>query len=72
MNEDMELILKYLKIEMTLPKKHITKGGSSDQYLKIFYSELDKKTLDKLYHLYEMDFILFDYSPESFYTYVQQ
>merc|ERR1712130_359326 len=53
-----------------LPFAHKTQGKSSDLTVEKYYGELDKSTLDRLYKLYEMDFILFDYEPDSYYQYV--
>ena len=51
--------------------KPVFSGKTSDQTVEKYYGELDRKTLDRLYKMYEMDFLLFDYSPLSFYEYVQ-
>ena len=45
-------------------------GLTSDQTVEEYYSELDTKTIDRLYKMYEMDFLLFDYKPDDFYAYV--
>ena len=45
-------------------------GLTSDQTVEEYFSELDTKTLDRLYRMYEMDFLLFDYKPDDFYGYV--
>ena len=59
-------------INEELPESHITKGGkSSDQTLKKYYSELDKKMLERLYKIYELDFLLFNYTIDSYYKYVK-
>ena len=71
MDEDSEPILKHLQINKKLAVQHVTHGGSSDNYVEEFYSQITKEQLDKLYKLFEMDFVLFDYSPESFYAFVQ-
>jgi len=71
MNADSEPILKHLQIEKPLEVNHVTHGGSTDNYLQEFYSEVSKQQLDKLYKLYEMDFVLFDYNPDSFYELVK-
>ena len=36
-----------------------------------YFSQLDKDTLDKLYKVYEMDFVLFNYTIDSFYPLVK-
>ena len=36
-----------------------------------YFSQLDKDTLDKLYKVYEMDFVLFNYTIDAFYPLVK-
>ena len=62
--------MKRIKIEETLPKSHVTLGKSSDQTLKEYFAELDAEILKKLYKFYEMDFLLFDYTIDDYYSYV--
>ena len=72
MQEDSKEILKRIEVEKELPFTHVTRGKTSDQTVEKYYAELDTVTLDRLYKLYEMDFLLFDFSPDDFYAYVQQ
>ena len=67
---DSEEILKRIEVEEKLSHTHVTRGKTSDQTVEKYYSELDVRTLDRLYKLYEMDFILFDFSPKMYYNYV--
>jgi len=71
LQEDSKEILRRLKVKKQLPFTHVTQGKTSDQTVEKYYGELDRETLDRLYKMYEMDFLLFDYSPLSFYKYVQ-
>merc|ERR1711973_923881 len=64
--EDSKEILRRLKVKKQLPFTHVTQDKTSDQTVEKYYRDLDR-----LYKMYEMDFLLFDYSPESFYIYVQ-
>ena len=59
-----------IKIEEKLPYSHVTRGKSSDNLVEKYYSELDLPTMKRLYKLYEMDFVLFDFSPDVYYNYV--
>ena len=45
-------------------------GQTSDQTVEQYYAQLDRGLLDRLYSLYEMDFLLFNYSAHSFYGYL--
>ena len=40
MDADSEPILKHLQIEKPLEVNHVTHGGSTDNYLQEFYSEV--------------------------------
>ena len=66
LEEDSQRILSRLSLNQTLVHDHPTGGGSSDNKLVEYYTEVSPELMDKLYKLYEMDFILFNY--ERFYT----
>ena len=70
MPEDSKEILKRIGVQQKLPF-HVTQGKTSDQTVKAYYAELDRKTLDQLYKIYEMDFLLFNYSSSSFYDFIK-
>lgn len=72
MVEDSKEILKRIGVEKELSYQHITRGESSDKTAEKYYAELDIKTLDRLYNLYELDFILFDMSPDKYYDFVKK
>ena len=71
MPEDSREILKRIGVKKQLPFAHVTQGKTSDQTVENYYSELDIKTMERLYKLYEMDFLLFDFSPDRFYKLVR-
>ena len=48
----------------------LVQGQTSDQTVEQYYAQLDRGLLDRLYRLYEMDFLLFNYSAHSFYGYL--
>ena len=62
--------MKKIGIEDNLPTSHVSNGKSTEKTLEEFYSELDRDLLERLYKLYEMDFLLFDYTIDSYYSYV--
>jgi len=69
--EDADFILKNIGIDDNVPNSHVSNGKSTEKTLKEFYSELDRDLLERLYKLYEMDFLLFDYSINNYYSYVE-
>ena len=71
MPEDSREILKKIGLKKQLEFSHVTQGLTSDQTVENYYAELDRATLDRLYKLYEMDFLLFNFSPDRFYKFVQ-
>ena len=72
MKEDSEIIFENIEIEGKLPVSFVTMGKSSDQTLEEYFSELDKDTIEKLYKKYKMDFLLFGYTIDDYYLYVNQ
>ena len=70
MKSDSKIILRTIGISEELKKTHASGEKGSDQTLKKYYSKLDRKLLDKLYNLYELDFLLFNYSIDSYFSYV--
>jgi len=69
-DNDADVILKTIEIEETLPMSHVTLGKGSDQTLEEYFAELDKDLLERLYKFYEMDFLLFNYTIDDYYSYV--
>ena len=70
MKADSEVILNKIGIEEELQVTHVSGGKGSDQTLKEYYSQLDIKLLNQLYKLYELDFLLFNYTIDSYLPYV--
>ena len=70
MKSDSKIILKTIGISEELKKTHVSGEKGSDQTLKKYYSKLDRKLLHKLYNLYELDFLLFNYEIDSYFSYV--
>ena len=71
MPEDSREILKRIGVKKQLPFAHVTQGKTSDQTVENYYAELDRATLVRLYKFYEMDFLLFNFSPDRFYHFVK-
>ena len=72
MPEDSEEILKKIGLKKHLQLTHVTQGKSSDKSVQKYYAELDRETLEKLYKLYEMDFLLFNYSSTRYFEFIKQ
>ena len=71
MKEDSEIILKKIGVKGSLPLSHVQPSGNSKIKIQEFYSDFDKDLLDKLYKVYEMDFLLFGYRADEFYNFVK-
>ena len=68
---DSKEILKNIGLEDRFPKTNVVNNKSSDMEIEEYFSQLDKETLDKLYKVYEMDFVLFNYTIDAFYPLVE-
>jgi len=68
---DSKEILKNIGLEDRFPKTNVINNKSSDMEIEEYFSQLDKETLDKLYKVYEMDFVLFNYTIDAFYPLVK-
>ena len=68
---DSKEILKNIGLEDRFPKTNVINNKSSDMEIEEYFSQLDKDTLDKLYKVYEMDFVLFNYTIDAFYPLVK-
>ena len=74
MARDSEAILREIGITdkcKRLSAVNAQPGGHSSSKIKDFFSYLDRELVEKLYKVYEMDFILFDYSPNEYFDVVQ-
>ena len=47
--------------------KHRSKGGSSDEKALKYFSMIKKSKTQRLYEVYEKDFLMFDYDPTPFF-----
>ena len=63
-------ILKRIGVNTQLPFHHMTQGKTSDKTVDVYYADFDRNTLEKLFQLYKMDFLLFGYTPDYFYNLV--
>ena len=68
---DSKEILKNIGLDDRFPKTNVINNKSSDMEIEEYFSQLDKDTLDKLYKVYEMDFVLFNYTIDAFYPLVK-
>ena len=76
-NEDRKFIGKLAGIDLAsirLPftETHLSRGGTSKDRSRKYFSELKLKTVKKLYKIYQVDFEMFGYSPLSYYDYAGQ
>ena len=71
MAEDSEAILNKIGVNRALPTVNAVKEGHSSGKIEEFYSSFDKDLMEKLYKIYEMDFILFGYSPDEYFKVVR-
>ena len=52
--------------------EHIVAGGSSSRDLaRQYFGQLDRRTVDRLYRLYQVDFQMFGYSPDLYFSYAR-
>ena len=56
----------------TLLENNVSSGGSTKLLAAKYFSELDLKTIERLYQIYKADFDLFGYSPDEFFKYAKQ
>ena len=56
--------------ECRLPLSHVTQGNTSDTTVARYYSMIDRASLDRLYNIYRLDFLLFNYTADQYYAYV--
>ena len=52
-------------------ESHVSSGGSTKSLAKKYFSELDIDTVKELYKVYQVDFEMFQYSPDIFFQYAQ-
>ena len=71
MAEDSEEILKRIGVMKHLPFHHMTQGQTSDKTVDTYYADIELSTMEKLFQLYRMDFLLFGYTPDYFYNLVK-
>ena len=68
MADDSVEILKRIGVLRQLPFHHMTQGKTSDKTVDTYYADIERSTMEKLYQLYRMDFLLFGYTPDYFYN----
>ena len=71
MAEDSPEILKRIGVSRQLPFHHMTQGKTSDKTVDTYYADIELSTMEKLFQLYRMDFLLFGYTPDYFYNLVK-
>ena len=69
--QDSKVILKKIGVKDHFPITHVNNNKRSEKGIEKYFSQLDRHTLDKLYKVFEMDFVLFNYTIDAFYSFVE-
>jgi len=67
--QDQKFLGKMANVTFAETESHVSSGGSTKSLAKKYFSELKTNTVKKLYHLYKVDFQLFQYSPDLYIQY---
>ena len=68
---DSAYILKAIGVPGRLGVSHTTQGNKTENTVASFFSTLDGNLLDQLYQIYKPDFLLFNYTMDSYRNYVR-
>ena len=58
-----------LLLKIIFSESHVSSGGSTKSLAKKYIAELETNIVKKLYHLYKVDFELFQYNPDLYIQY---
>ena len=68
LSQDLAYIGQLAGIEFeNIETKNPSRGGSSSELAMEYFSEVYKEDVERLYHLYKIDFQLFGYSPDLYF-----
>jgi len=69
---DRKFIGRLANVNFTIIENNVSSGGSTKLLAAKYFSELDLKTIERLYQIYKADFDLFGYSPDEFFKNAKQ
>jgi len=69
--EDQQYIGQLAGVELEQVETHHSSGGSTRDLARKYFEQLDTRTVDKLYSLYQVDFEMFGYSPDLYRRYAR-
>ena len=69
--EDQLYIGQLAGVQLEHVESHHSSGGSNRDLARQYFGELDRRTVDRLYALYQMDFEMFGYSPNLYLSYAR-
>jgi len=69
--EDQQYIGQLAGVELDQVETHHSSGGSTRDLARKYFEQLDTRTVDKLYNLYQVDFEMFGYSPDLYRRYAR-
>ena len=70
--EDQKFIGQMAGVTFEQIETHQSRGGSSKELAKIYFGQLDRRTVNKLFRLYKVDFQMFGYSPDLYLGYARE
>jgi hypothetical protein len=69
--EDQLYIGQLAGVQLEHVESHHSSGGSNRDLARQYFGELDRRTVDRLYALYQVDFEMFGYSPNLYLSYAR-
>jgi len=69
--EDQQYIGQLAGVQLEHVETHHSSGGSTRDLAKRYFQQLDRRTVDRLYALYQVDFEMFGYSPNLYLSYAK-
>ena len=70
--EDQKFIAQLAGVQFEQLEAHHSSGGSTRDLAKMYFGQLGRRTVDRLFGLYQVDFEMFGYSPDLYLQYARQ